>query len=134
MNTQAKADTLPISGQVTFLYYKDLAEAARFYGELLGLEKTFDKGWVNFFKLTETSSVGLVDETHGFHKATDDNNVMVSIETPSVEAWYERAKARGATFKTHPDFAGAGENMVTGFMLRDPGGYTVEFFRFNRRD
>jgi len=134
MDTQAKAEALPVSAQVTFFYYKDLAEAERFYGEILGFEKTFDKGWVKFFRLTEFSNVGLVDETHGFHKATPENSVMLSMETPRLEEWYERARSRGATFKNHPDFAAAGEKMVTGFMLRDPGGYTVEFFRFNRRD
>lgn len=134
MSTQAMAETLPVSGQVTFLYYKNLAEPARFYGEILGFEKTFDKEWVKFFRLTDSSCVGLVDEAHGFHKATVESSVMVSMETPRLEEWYERAKTRGATFKTQPDFAGADKNMVTSFMLRDPGGYTVEFFRFNRRD
>ena len=32
-----------IDSQVTFLYYKDVDAAARFYGETLGLEKTFDE-------------------------------------------------------------------------------------------
>lgn len=133
MSTEASAGRLPVSGQVTFLYYKELSEAERFYGDVLGFEKVFDEGWVKFFRLTETSCVGLVDEAHGFHKASEDNNVMVSIETPALEDWYARASERGAAFKTHPDFAAAGEKMVTSFMLRDPGGYTVEFFRFNRR-
>ncbi len=125
---------LPVSAQVTFFYYGDLAPAERFYGETLGFEKTFDKGWVKFFRLTETSYVGLVDESHGFHKTAEENSVMLSMETARLEDWYEQAKARGATFKSHPDFAGAGEKMLTSFMLRDPSGYTVEFFRFNRRD
>lgn len=125
---------LPVDAQVTFFYYKDLAAPERFYGETLGFAKTFDKGWVKFFQLTEHSYVGLVDEAHGHHKALDQKSVMLSIETPALEAWYERAKARGASFQNHPDFTAAGEKMVTGFMLSDPGGYTVEFFRFNRRD
>ena len=128
------ADALPVVGQVTFFYYKELTGPERFYGEMLGFPKSFDKGWVKFFQLTPHSCVGLVDEAHGHHKALDQKSVMLSMETPDLEAWYERAKARGATFQTHPDFAAAGEKMVTGFMLSDPGGYTVEFFRFNRRD
>lgn len=124
----------PVTSQVTFFYYSDLAPAERFYGDTLGFEKTFDKGWVKFFRLTEFSYVGLVDETHGFHKTAQEKSVMLSMETPKLEEWYDRAKARGATFKNHPDFAAAGEKMVTSFMLSDPAGYTVEFFRFNRRD
>lgn len=124
----------PVSSQVTFFYYKDLAAPELFYGETLGFPKTFDKGWVKFFQLTPHSYVGLVDETKGHHKALDQKSVMLSMETPDLEDWYERAKARGAPFQNHPDFARAAEKMVTGFMLSDPGGYTIEFFRFNRKD
>lgn len=132
--TEAGADALPVTGQVTFFYYKDLAAPERFYGETLGFHKTFDKGWVKFFQLTGQSYVGLVDEARGHHKASEQKPVMLSMETPDLEDWYERAKARGAVLQSHPDFAGAAEKMITGFMLSDPGGYTVEFFRFNRRD
>ncbi len=30
--------------------------------------------------------------------------------------------------------AKAAEQMVSTFLMRDPGGYSVEFFRFNKRD
>lgn len=134
MTNAERSQTLPVSAQVTFFYYADLGEPERFYGETLGFEKTFDKGWVKFFKLTEHSYVGLVNEAKGHHKAADAKSVMLSIETSDLEGWYERMKRRGAPFQNHPDFAGAGEKMITGFMLSDPGGYTVEFFRFNRKD
>jgi extradiol dioxygenase family protein len=134
MMSQSGSADLPVASQVTFFYYKDLAAPERFYGETLGFSKTFDKGWVKFFQLTPHSYVGLVDETRGHHKALDQKSVMLSMETPNLEDWYERAKKRGAPFQNHPDFAAAAEKMVTGFMLSDPGGYTVEFFRFNRKD
>lgn len=131
---EAGADALPVSAQVTFFYYKDLAPPEHFYGETLGFRKTFDKGWVKFFQLTDHSFVGLVDEARGHHKALDQKSVMLSMETPDLEDWYERLKTRGIALQSHPDFAAAAEKMITGFMLSDPGGYTVEFFRFNRRD
>jgi hypothetical protein len=34
---------LPVTGQVTFLYYDDIAAAAAFYRETLGLENTLDE-------------------------------------------------------------------------------------------
>jgi Glyoxalase/Bleomycin resistance protein/Dioxygenase superfamily len=125
---------LPVDAQVTFFYYKDLAAPECFYGEMLGFRKTFDKGWVKFFQLTPRSYVGIVDEARGHHKALDQKSVMLSMETPKLEDWYERAKQRGADIQSHPDFPAARQNMITSFMLRDPGGYTVEFFRFNRWD
>lgn len=132
--TDNGSKNLPVTSQVTFFYYADLAAPERFYGETLGFEKTFDQGWVKFFRLTEFSSVGLVDEAHGFHKAAQEKSVMLSMETARLEEWYERARSKGAVFRKHPDFAASGDAMVTSFMLSDPGGYTVEFFRLNRRD
>lgn len=134
MNAHAKTGTLPVNAQVTFLYYKDLATPEHFYGELLGFEKTFDKGWVKFFRVTEYSYVGLVDEAKGHHKASDAKAVMVSMETPELEAWYERMKANGADIVVHFDPAKAADQMVSTFLMRDPGGYSVEFFRFNKQD
>ena len=129
----AEPQTPPVDAQVTFFYYVDLDAPARFYGETLGFEKTFDKGWVKLFRLTPHSYVGLVDEKHGHHKSSEGRAVMLSMQTGDLEAWYERAKARGARFQNHPDFTNADEKMVTGFMLSDPGNYTVEFFRFNKK-
>lgn len=134
MNTQKKTGTLPVNAQVTFLYYQDLAAPERFYKEQLGFEKTFDKGWVKFFRVTEHSYVGLVDEAKGHHKASDAKAVMVSMETPELEAWYERMKGSGAEIVVHYDPAKAAEQMVSTFLMRDPGGYSVEFFRFNKHD
>ena len=42
----ALAQTPPVAGQVTFLYFDDLARADDFYGNVLGLEKSFDLEWV----------------------------------------------------------------------------------------
>ncbi len=39
-----------IDSQVTFLYYKDVRAAALFYAGTLGLEMTFDEGWVQIYR------------------------------------------------------------------------------------
>ncbi|MEO5758996.1 MAG: VOC family protein [Mesorhizobium sp.] len=134
MKSADRPDALPVNSQVTFLYYADLAEPERFYGEMLGFDKTFDKGWVKFFKTTEHSYVGLVDQAKGHHKASDAKSVMVSMETPDLEAWYERMKAKNADFVVHLDLDKSADQMVSTFLMRDPGGYSVEFFRFNNKD
>lgn len=122
---------LPIQGQVTFLYFRDMDAAEGFYAGVLGLRKTFDKGWVRFFQVTPVSFVGLVDEKYGHHRAGGEKSVMVSIETPALEAWYARMVQRGAEFQTHLDLEKSASQMISAFLLRDPGGYSVEFFRFN---
>ena len=131
MNDTANAGIPSTKGQITFFYYSDMAAAERFYGAVLGLEKTLDKEWVKFFRLAEHAQVGLIDETRGHHAAGNAEGVMLSIETTELEAWYARAKAGGADFIKHLNPDQTTNELVNAFLLRDPGGYSVEFFRFN---
>jgi extradiol dioxygenase family protein len=133
------ADTAPaamstahprISAQVMFLYYKDLAAGEHFYGDILALKKTYDQDWVKLFQLTEHSYVGLVDEKHGTHAAPDTTpSVMLSVETDDLEGWYERLKARGVTFQKELDL-NSKQPLVNSILMKDPAGYTVEFYRW----
>ena len=119
-----------IDSHTVMLYYDDLTEASIFYGEKLGLEKTQDFGWVKFFRLSAGAEVGIVKAGPGAYYAPQPKNaVMLSIVTREVDAWYKRLKPDKAivflvdihTAKTAP---------IRNFMIRDPGGYTVEFFQW----
>lgn len=123
---------------ITFFYYKDLAAAEVFYSNLLGLEKTMDEDWVKIFRVTTTSSVGLVLDGKGFHAVAEDKPAMFSIVTDDVDGWYRllvgsnvvvRTELRPADQKAAPDRA-----PVRGFVVEDPGGYTVEFFSWQRSE
>lgn len=120
-----------VNSQVTFFYYEDLTAPEAFYGDLLGFEKTFDKGWVKFFRITANSCVGLVSSKEGHHKASEAKAVMLSIETPELEAWFARVSERDAAVEVPLNLDQPTNRLVTTFLLRDPGGYSVEFFRFN---
>jgi hypothetical protein len=119
-----------IESQTVMLYYHDLAAPAKFYGETLGLEQTQDFGFVKFFRVSPGAEVGIVKAGPGaYYTPQPKNAVMLSIITTEVDAWYKRLKARPATVflvdihtsKTAP---------IRNFMVRDPGGYTVEFFQW----
>jgi hypothetical protein len=118
----------PLSSSVTMFYYKDIAPAARFYGEILGLENYLDWDWVQFYKTGPASYVGLVTEGEGaWHKVRDDNSVMLSLITDDVDAWYARLRDSGeVTFLKEIGDGGP----IRSFLLEDPGGYTVEFFQW----
>lgn len=124
-----------IGSHVVFQYYKDLAAAERFYGGTLGLRKTFDKEWVKIFEITPHSYVGLVDGTRGYHKAPQTTPaVMLSIETSDLEGWYAKLKEGNATFlKELGKASGNTDSPVDSILAKDPGGYTVEMFRWKAK-
>ena len=116
------------AGQVTFLYFNDLAKADAFYGETLGLEKEFDLEWVKIYKLSPTSSVGLVNATGGAHKPSADKPVMVSmvVGVNVVDAWWQYLKSKGVDVGDAPGTGGDGA--VKAFGFKDPEGYSLEVF------
>ena len=134
MNQSAVEIPMPssITGQVTFLYYEDMDAAAKFYGETLGFKETFDQGWVKFFQIADNAFVGLVDSEKGFHKASDNKPVMLSIITKDVVKWHAYIQTTDVKI-TSPLGSEAGKGLVRGFMIADPAGYTVEFFQWNKK-
>ena len=121
-----------IDSTITFFYYKDLASAADFYRDVVGLEATTDMGWVKIFKVTESSSVGLVEDGKGFLRAAEDKPVMLSLVTDDVDAWHERLVDADAPVLSELPPADRPEDTarapIRGFIVADPGGYAIEFF------
>ncbi len=126
--SEASEERPPVAGQVTFLYFNDLAKADAFYGEVLGLEKEFDLEWVKIYKLSPTSSVGLVNATGGAHRPSADKPVMVSmvVGEKDVDAWWQYLNAKGVDVGDAP--SPEGDGAVRAFGFEDPEGYSLEVF------
>ncbi len=117
-----------LDSQITMFYYEDLDGAARFYGDVLGLEKTLDWEWVKFYKTGPSSAVGIVKEGEGaWHEVQTKNAVMLSLVTDDVDAWHARLEGNAGVVFLKPIRDGGG---IRSFLLEDPGGYTVEFFQW----
>ncbi len=119
----------PFTGEVTFLYFNDVDKATEFYGETLGLEKTFDAGWVRIFAISPSSSVALVDGAKGAHRPSNDKPVTVAMvvsDPKDVDRWYEHLRTRGVSIHM-PPFDATTVN-VREFRFTDPEGYTLEIF------
>ena len=117
-----------IASQVTMLYYENIDDASVFYGEILGLKKTFDWTWIKFYQTGPASSVGIVTEGDGaWHQVQERNAVMLSLVTEEVDVWYERLRGRDDVRFLKDIGDGGG---IRSFMLEDPGGYTIEFFQW----
>ena len=109
---------------ITFLYYRDLAAAARFYEGVLGLSLVIDQGWSRIYRLAHGAHVGLVDETRGAHSASDSKPVQLCLRVPDVDAWHVWAGARGAVALTP-----VRDNEALGirvFTFEDPEGHQIE--------
>ena len=113
---------------ITWLYYKDIPAAMRFYEDILGLTLTVDQGWAKVYQTSPTSFIGLVDETRGMHRASDAKPVAVAFVTTDVDAWYAWLVSRGV--KMRSQLADSKSLPIRGFTAYDPEGYTLEFETF----
>lgn len=109
---------------MTFLYYRDVAVAQRFYEEVLGLTLAIDQGWSKIMAVGNGSHIGLVDEAHGMNNWQAEKCVQFCIRVPNVDEWYAYAKALG--------LPGLSELFVSdplgirAFVFDDPEGYQIE--------
>ena len=135
---QVATEAPGITSTVTFLYYKDIEAQVPFYEEVLQLQASMDEDWVKIYPITESMSVGLVLDGRGHHRVSADKPVMLSIVTDEVDAWYERIRQMGVPVlrELPPPAAGPkdGGAPIRGFMVADPGGYTIEFFSWSQSD
>lgn len=118
-------------GAISFYYYDDLAPAVRWYEERLGLRRDWDGGWAVVFVLTGTSRLGLVDAARGFERTVPgpSKGALISLETGDLRAWRAYLESFGDTDFVTP-ISTATDGLTEMFVVRDPGGYPVEFFRW----
>ncbi|MEM7119385.1 MAG: VOC family protein [Chloroflexota bacterium] len=117
-----------IKSQITFLYYKDLAEPQRFYGEIMGFELVEDQGWAKIYRIGGNAFVGLVDEAKGSRKVKEDSAVLLTLVVDDVPGWYEYLKSQGV--KIVRELGQSDEIQVQYCFIEDPGGYMIEIERF----
>jgi catechol 2,3-dioxygenase-like lactoylglutathione lyase family enzyme len=97
----------------------DIAEARRFYGEVLGLDLLMDLGWIATYGSSETMSVQVsFAEQGGSGTPVPD----LSIEVDDVEAALAAMKAAGFAVEYGPADEPWG---VRRFYVRDPFGRLV---------
>jgi catechol 2,3-dioxygenase-like lactoylglutathione lyase family enzyme len=115
-----------------FLYYEDLAAAADFYTQVLGLEQVADYGMARILRVAGDSYFILVDATKGMHSAEEPKTVAIALITDQLDAWYDYLVGEGYTMKyEYKPKAGSAHD---GFVMADPEGYLLEFERFNAHE
>lgn len=120
--------TLESTGAITFFYYRDLAAAAEFYEETLGLELVDDQAWARIYRIHGTAYFGIVAGERAFHQPRKENAVLLTLVVRDVDAWHAMLVDRGVRIlreiETHEDI------QVRCFFVEDPGGYAVEIQTF----
>ena len=125
----ADGDHPSIAGGVPFFYYDDFQAALDWYKNVLGLKPLTEEDWVAILELTPGSYIGLVNATGGTLRPTADKGALLSIDTPELEAWWDKVKdVEGIRIKS--GITASDNGMIEQFSLYDPGGYIIEFFRW----
>ena len=109
---------------ITFLYYRDLATAMRFYEDVLGLTLAIDQGWCKIYRICEGAHVGLVDEARGMNKWQPVKCVQLCLRVPDVDAWYDYAQALALPGLS--DLFVKDALRIRALVFNDPEGYQVE--------
>ncbi len=117
-----------LQSQITFLYYRDLARAARFYEDVLQLELCENQGDARIYRVADKAFVGIVDEEKGHCRAQETNAVLITLVAENVEDWYAYLKECGVKLLT--EVKQPGSFPVKCFFFEDPEGYQYEVQRF----
>lgn len=115
----------PVKLMITFLYYRDLAAAERFYRDVLGFELAIDQGDVaKIVAVGGGAHIGLVDETRGMNNWAEEKPVQICLRVDDVDAWHAYAREKRLANLSelfHNDRLG-----IRAFVFEDPEGYQVE--------
>lgn len=120
---------LKVSGNNAFYYYRDLAQATRFYTDILGFPVVADYEFARTVQVASTSFLTLVDVTRGMHGADEEKSVTTALITDELEAWYVYLTGQGVPMRH--EFNPKSGSAHDGFVALDPEGYFLEFERFN---
>ena len=121
--------TPEISGTLTFFYYYNLEETARFYKDIMHFELKLDLDWVKIFEISKGSHLGLVNSEMGSHKPSDDKPVRIQMIVADAQAWFDYFKAIGVPTTRDKLYVGTLLKIKT-CTVKDPGGYTIEICEY----
>ncbi|MCK5046658.1 MAG: VOC family protein [Candidatus Heimdallarchaeota archaeon] len=123
--------TMNFVSQISFLYYRDLVKAVKFYEEIFDFELVVDQNWAKIYKVTDGAHIGLVDEKRGTFNWQKEKTVMITLVTSKadeVDAWYENLKQYNVKFLSEPK--DHKEINIRCFIFEDPEGYVIEIQHF----
>lgn len=125
----AVPEGLGFKATVVWFYYKDIPAMQRFYEGVLGFDMIVDQGWTKIYRVGPTGYFGLVDQSRGMHRYTDDKAVTMSFITADIGAWFTYLSKHGGIELRHDEVVE--EEAYRAFVAYDPEGYYLEWDVFN---
>lgn len=122
---------MELSSQVTFLYFTDMKEAARFFDGVLQLEKVYDPGWACVWRTGPGAFVGAVDVDEGSIQVERRGGVLVSLTVRNIEAVREHILSAGLEPSPVKQVK---ELDLKSFFFTGPEGYEFEIQQFTSGD
>lgn len=117
-----------ILANIVWLYYEDIPEAQTFYENTFGFKLLVDQGFAKIYATSPSGFVGLVDESQGLHRFSQEKAVNVCFLTDEIDVWYGHLRAKKIKIK---DPLEKMESIpVKAFVAFDSGGYFIEFDHF----
>ena len=117
-----------ILANVIWLYYKDIPEAQAFYENTFGSKLLVDQGFAKVYSSSPTGFIGLVDESQGLHRFSQEKAVNVCFLSDQIDDWYRHFQAKKVKIKDELEEM---ESIpVKAFVAFDPGEYFLEFDHF----
>ncbi len=126
---QQTSNDAPLSGLITFAFYKDVEAAEDFYVNIMGLKKSYHRDITRVFQVTPGAAIGLMD-----HAAAPDvelNNKdmgfsFIVANTDDVDRWYEYLKSQDVNIYAPP--SDGTRTPVRSVHFYDTEGYDIEIF------
>ncbi len=119
---------LGVQSSVFWLYYKDLEAANSYYEDVFGFVQVVEQAYSTVYDNGTGSYIGLVDESRGLHKFSEEKSVTVSFISDDIDSWYELLKGKGLEFRN--ELSDSEDEPVRAFVAYDIAGYYIEFDRF----
>jgi len=115
-----------IGRTVVFTYTNDLAEASKFFREVLELEFVVDQGSCHIFRLTDESYIGVCDLPD---RPTEKGGVTITLVSDDVEGWHDFLTEKGIRYVKKP--AHSDQFGVFSSLFISPHGYRIEIQHFD---
>lgn len=120
---------LGVKATVTWLYYRDLAQATQFWADTFGLNVVIDQGFATVLQSSPSGFIGPVRAGDGMHPYTEQKGVTVSLFTDAVDDWFAHLQTQ-PVFDLQNDEVQLEMARVRDFLGFDPEGYFIEFDEF----